>query len=142
MEPLVLFAQGQPEKTDAPVIVFEEKRSKYVAINPDRKHACRIMIDGALIRTVAKKCDAGLWVEEGNRMILIELKRCDAERACDQLRETYTYFQNRYRKQGFRYAFRIVPTRVGVPNLQQRIKQFRRRGFDIKIKETLLQETI
>lgn len=143
MDPNQLFKDGKPETTNNQTITCSEKRSRYIAWNPKRKLNCKIRIDNALIKSNSvPRCDYGLWVEEGNRMILIELKGSDVDRALEQLFSTHELFQSWFKKEDFSYSFRVVPTRVSVPNLQERVKQLRRKGFDFKIQTVELKEVI
>lgn len=143
MDPNQLFKDGNPETTNNPIITCSEKRSKYIARNPRRKLNCKIKIDNALIKNNnVPRCDYGLWVEEGNRMILIELKGSDVDRALGQLFSTHELFKSRFKKEKFSYSLRVIPTRVLVPNLQDRVKQLRRKGFDLKIQNVEMEEVI
>lgn len=143
MDPDQLFKDGEPETTNNEIITCSEKRSEYIARNPKRKLNCKIRIDNALIKgNDVSKCDYGLWVEEGNRMILIELKGSDVEKALRQLFSTHEVFQTWYEKEDFTYSFRVVPTRVTAPNLQEHVKQLRRQGYDLKIQTKVLKEII
>ena len=143
MDPDQLFKDGKPETTHNPIITCAEKRSRYIARNPNRKLNCKIRIDNALIKgNDISKCDYGLWVDEGNRMILIELKGSDVEKALEQLFSTHAIFKSRFKEEQFSYSFRVVPTRVTTPNLQERIKQFKKRGFDLQIQTIEFKEII
>ena len=143
MNPDLLFKDGNPETTNNPIITCSEKRSKYIADNPGRKMNCKIRIDGALIKIKnVSKCDYGLWVDDGNRMILIELKGSDVKKALKQLCSTYEIFQKRFVNEDFSYSYRIVPTRVTTPNLQEHVKKLRKRGYDLIIRTKELREEI
>ena len=143
MNPDQLFKNGKPETTNNQIITCSEKRSKYVASNPQRKLNSKIKIDNALIKgNDTLRCDYGLWVEEGNRMILIELKGCDVEKALKQLFNTHKVFQTWYKTEDFNYSFRVVPTRVTTPNLQEHVKKLRRQGCDLQIQTKVLKEVI
>ncbi len=143
MDPNQLFKEGNPKTTNDRIIICPENKSKYIAKNPKEKLNCKIRIDNALIKSNnVSKCDFGLWVEEGNRMILIELKGSDVEWGLNQLLSTHNLFQSRYREEDFTYSFRIVPTRVTTPNLQERVKQLKKQGYDLKIQTRVLEETI
>lgn len=143
MDPNQLFKNGMPETTRRPKITCSENKSKYIAQNPERKLNCKIRIDDALIKNnKVSKCDYGLWVEDGNRMILIELKGSDVDKALSQLESTYRFFESRFKAEEFSYSFRVVPTRVTTPDLQERAKQLKRRGYDLLIKTKELSEII
>ena len=150
IDPSQLFIGGSPEVSRNKKISCKDEKSisKYVAENPDEKLNCKIRIDNGLIKDnkdkSVKRCDYGLWVEDGNRMILIELKGSDVNKAVEQLFSTHDYFKSHFGSEKFSYSFRIVPTRVSVPNLKEREKQFKKliKGCDIIVKEKLLKEKI
>ena len=133
INPLALFAEGKPRVSKNRRIVFQDPKgckSKYVALNPNRKKVCEIVIDGGLLKD-NKKCDYGLWVEYNNRMILVELKGRHVEDAFEQLMQTYTIFQKRFSKESFSYSLRIVASENRAPRLNEMIKRERRKGMDI-----------
>ena len=145
IRPEKLFSRGNPNISRKKKIVFKDKKggeSRYEASNPDTKRVCEITIDGMMFKEENKKCDYGLWVEESNRMILIELKGCNIEYAFKQIETTYNLFKIKYEKEKFHYSFRIVASRFGAPNLQERLKQYKKKGRDIQVKTKLLRERI
>lgn len=94
INPLELFAEGNPKVSTKRRIVFQDPKgckSKYVALNPNRKKVCEIFIDGGLLKD-NKKCDYGLQVEYNNRVILIELKGRHVEDAFEHTMQTYAVF--------------------------------------------------
>ena len=88
------------------------------------------------------RCDFGLWVEEGNRMILIELKGSDVDTAYRQLQSTLGFFHSKFRREGFLHSLRIVPTRVTTPNLQAMGKKERKKGVDLLVHSVCFEERI
>ena len=124
IRPEKLFLKGNPKISRKKRIVFKDRKggeSRYEANNPYEKKVCEITIDGMMFKGESKKCDYGLWVEELNRMILIELKGCNIEYAFKQIETTYNLFKAKYAKEDFNYSFRIVSSRIGAPNLQEKI---------------------
>ncbi len=144
MNPDELFKDGEPHTSRDKKIVCKDTRgrSQYIAINQRLKKTCRIHIDDHLIKTAVQRCDYGLWVEEGNRMILIELKGSDVDKAYEQLKTTHTFFCKNFQEHTFTYSFRIVPTRVTTPNLQTMVKMERKKGIDLKVHELKFEEKI
>ena len=142
MNPLVLFSEGKPKLSSDKVIVFSERKSSFRAYNSKEKCLCKIVIDGALIKT-GQRCDYGLWVED-NQMYLIELKGCDTEKACSQISATYDFFVARFTSEHFDYKFRVVSTRVmTAPNLQVKRKLLERRtGIKVNIKAVEMTERV
>ena len=141
INPMELFAEGNPEVSTKKRIVFEDPKgckSKYVARNPDEKKVCEILIDGGLLKDNKKKCDYGLWVEYNNRMILIELKGRHVEDAYEQLIQTYGIFRKRFAKESFCYSLRMVVSENKAPRLNERIKQEQRKGLDITVGSRVL----
>lgn len=134
INPLALFAEGKPIVSKKRRIVFQDSKgckSKYIALNPNERKVCEILIDGGLLKDNKKRCDFGLWVEYNNRMILVELKGRHVEDAFEQLMQTYTIFQKRFSKESFSYSLRIVASENKAPRLNERIKRERRKGMDI-----------
>ncbi len=144
MNPDELFKDGVPYTScDKKIVCSDRKsRSKYVALNGSCKKTCRIHIDGDLMKGKTKRCDFGLWVEEGNRMILIELKGSDVDTAYRQLQSSLGFFHSKFRREGFVYSLRIVPTRVTTPNLQTMVKMERKKGVDLLVHSVCLEERI
>lgn len=140
-DPMLLFSSGNPFKSQKREIVFQEHRSKYQAHNPEGRVVCEIKIDGALI-TAGSRCDYGLWVEDG-RLFLIELKGCDVNHACDQLLQTFSFFNQNYGDEHFQYQMRVVSTRVSAPNIQYSKQKLQKRtGLSVIIKNKVLEENI
>ena len=134
INPLALFAEGKPRVSKNRRIVFQDPKgckSRYVAINPNERKVCEILIDGGLLKDNKKRCDYGLWVEYNNRMILVELKGRHVEDAFEQLMQTYAIFQKRFSKESFSYSLRIVASENKAPRLHERIKQEKKKGMDI-----------
>lgn len=136
LSPEILFAKGAPKVSKDKRIVFKDTKggqSTYIALNSSCKKVCKISIDGYLINHERKKCDFGLWVENNNKLFLIELKGRRVEDAIEQLYATHRFFCANYRDENFNYSFRIVASRINAPNLKTKINQERKRGKDIKI---------
>lgn len=134
INPIKLFAEGKPKVSTKRKIVFQDPKgckSRYVAINPNERKVCEILIDGGLLKDNKKRCDYGLWVEYNNRMILVELKGRHVEDAFEQLMQTYAIFQKRFSKESFSYSLRIVASENKAPRLHERIKQEKKKGMDI-----------
>jgi len=144
VNPDKLFAEGNPYTSQDKRIVCTDRkaRSKYVALNDSHKTTCRILIDGGLIKARTKRCDFGIWVDDNNRMILIELKGSDVDKAYLQLKSTLKIFHEKYSKERFRYSLRIVPTRVTTPNLQTMVKMERKKGVDLLVHSVCFEERI
>ena len=135
INPMELFAEGNPKVSQKRKIVFQDPKgckSKYVALNPNKREVCEILIDGGLLKD-NKKCDYGLWVAHNNRMILVELKGRHVEDAFEQLMQTYAVFQKRFSKESFSYSLRIVASGNKVPRLNELIKKERKKGMDIMV---------
>ena len=121
INPLALFAEGKPRVSTKRRIVFQDPKgckSKYVALNPNRKKVCEIVIDGGLLKD-NKKCDYGLWVEYNNRMILVELKGRHVEDAFEQLMQTYTIFRKDFQKSPFPIVCELLHLRIKLPDLMK-----------------------
>ncbi|MGI5084538.1 hypothetical protein [Treponema putidum] len=92
------------------IFAMEEHNKEYIVKNCNKKEACIIKIDGALISSKdVKKCDYGLCVED-NRFFLIELKGVDLSQACKQLLYTLDYMRQKYTN--YEYFCRAVVTRM------------------------------
>lgn len=75
-------------------------------------------------------------------MILVELKGRHVEDAYNQLMETHNFFKNKFFKEEFCYSFRIVVSKNKSSDLQEMIKQKRKKGLDIKVGTNVYREKI
>jgi hypothetical protein len=126
-------------------VVLKEKRSQYKIDNPNRKLVCRTPIDGGYIPLNSTCCCDYLVVNCPDcKAYLVELKGCDVLHALEQINATLTLLKSDL--SGHACFARIVPTRVGVPNLQNNQKfldvrkALRKLGGDLKIRAIMMTE--
>lgn len=70
-----------------PIIICQERRSKMIFENPNRREICLLEVDGCGIQE-GLRCDYALTAEENIEEFYIELKGSDVKHAFDQLETT------------------------------------------------------
>lgn len=86
------------EFTDS-CIVVKENKSKFELKNPNRKTIKRIQVDGCLISDERERCDWILSLDTPTpRVLYVELKGCDIEKAISQLKSTINHTITKYQK--------------------------------------------
>lgn len=128
-------------------ISLEEKKKKYLAENPEEKCVAQYRIDNPDEPNVEnKKCDFALYVHDDeeplkcdDRLIFIELKGTDINRAFKQITKTIEDWVIAYNIRPRRMDARVVAARVPSPHyvsteqarLQKRLNRYDQ--GDIKI---------
>jgi hypothetical protein len=78
-------------------LVVQENRSRFEVTNSRRESLKKIQVDGCLINDHREKCD---WIIEINnqsqRVLFIELKGCNVDKAISQLKSTLVHTRERY----------------------------------------------
>lgn len=78
-------------------IVVKENRSKFELKNPQRKIVKKVKVDGCLIDDARERCD---WIfsldTPISRVLYVELKGCDIEKAISQLKATIVHTKDNY----------------------------------------------
>lgn len=105
--------QSYVESTNQAKIVFEENKSKYVAINKNRKYVYKLKIDKGMINdNKIIKCDYGLYIDNEHILILIELKGEDINHAFKQVLKTYEWLYNKAKDKNVIMKVRVIVTSV------------------------------
>jgi hypothetical protein len=118
------YASCTLEIDDSKVVV-KENRSKFEVVNSSRMKIKKIQVDGCLINDARERCD---WILDIplpiNRVLFVELKGCDVDKAISQLKSTLKYTSSDY--SGRERECFIVTTRVPKfgPSMQKKCIQF------------------
>lgn len=122
-------------ETKDPVIKFQEKKSRILFQNSDRRLYYRIQVDGCALRDGAK-CDNMLCSADGQEERYVELKGSDVPHAIEQLRSTILKLGE---NDGNRHSY-VVCTKVAplITTLLQKAKvEFQKRfKSELSVKET------
>jgi hypothetical protein len=98
-------------KTNDPIIVLSENKSRIEVNNAKRVDINKIQVDGCLIGPELEKCDWLITYEDPRKTALfIELKGCDLDKAISQLRSTITHtktFLAKHKKACFAVTTRV-----------------------------------
>lgn len=82
-------------------IVVKENKSKFELKNPARKLVKRVQVDGCLIDDTRERCDWIISYDDPELKVLyIELKGCDIEKAIKQIQSTITHTNAKYLSHG------------------------------------------
>ncbi len=70
-------------------IKCEEKQSKFILLNPDRKKIDKIVVDGCIYKKGGSELRCDYALNYADITIFVELKGTDIKRAIDQILATY-----------------------------------------------------
>ena len=135
-------------------VVCEENRRCFRLKNKSDFFIQKIKVDNGLIKT-GVRCDFEVDVSEGDckvnehseilskKIYLIELKGSDKEHACEQIIQSYNFFQNNYTTES--YHCRIVLSKdhapkLLTPNQKRLIKLEKQKKLDLLIKSQTIEE--
>ncbi len=107
-------------QTTNKIITASENHRKLTIKNPSAKMIVKIKVDGCLIVDSGKRCDYMFEIDNpASKVIYLELKGCDIEKAYYQLIDTIDRFIDRHR--GIKKECHIVASRVpkAGPKVQQ-----------------------
>lgn len=105
-----------------PIITREEKRSKIIFKNPNRREVCVLKVDNCAIKE-GLRCDYALTAEENKEEFYIELKGCDVSHAFKQLEASIQKLSEDPQKQP-KFCF-IISTRAPSEGPQTQIMKKR-----------------
>lgn len=91
-------------------IVLKEKRSRFELVNAKKSEVEKVQVDGCLITDERPRCDWVLVSRIENKVLFIELKGCEIDRAVEQLMSTLEYTKDRY--ENFERQCFAVTTRI------------------------------
>ncbi len=137
-------------------VVCEENKRCFRLKNKNDFFVQKIKVDNGLIKT-GIRCDYAIDVNESDceknnkneelskKIYLIELKGSDKDHACEQIIQSYTFFQQNYKAQS--YHCRIVLSKdhapkLLTPNQKRLLKLEKQNKIDILIKSQTIEEVI
>jgi hypothetical protein len=91
-------------------VVVQEKKSKFEVLNSNRIEIKKVQVDGCLINDHREKCDWIISIDSLNKVLFIELKGCDVDKAISQLKSTLEHTKSKY--QTFERECFAVTTRI------------------------------
>lgn len=93
------------------IVVVQENKSRFEVLNPKRLEVSKIEVDGCLISDHREKCDWIISIDKPkNRVLFIELKGCDIDKAISQLTATLGHTREKYK--GYVKECYAVTTRI------------------------------
>lgn len=137
-------------------VVCEENKRCFRLKNKSDFFVQKIKVDNGLIKT-GIRCDYAIDVNESDceknnkneelskKIYLIELKGSDKDHACEQIIQSYTFFQQNYKAQA--YHCRIVLSKdhapkLLTPNQKRLLKLEKQNKIDILIKSQTIEEVM
>lgn len=137
-------------------IVCEENKRCFRLKNKSNFFIQKIIVDNGLIKT-GIRCDYAIDVSEGDpeksnkngnlskNIFLIELKGSDKNHACEQIIQSYNFFQQNYKTES--YHCRIVLSKdhapkLLTPNQKRLIKLEKQKKLDVLIKSQTIEEVM
>ena len=101
-------------------VVAQEKRSKYIMLNPAQKILLHLSVDDCLLHQAdGEQCDRLIAVCEDKKLFFIELKGSNVKKAASQLLNTVDHaFFRPYLEDAEASFARIIPTRTQPPDLK------------------------
>jgi hypothetical protein len=84
-------------KTKDPNILVRERKSRFRILNPSNKNIEKVKVDGCLITgNQEKRCDWLFALPADQRVLYVELKGSDIEKAAEQLEATVRATSTKY----------------------------------------------
>lgn len=137
-------------------IVCEENRSSFRLKNKSDFFIQKIKVDNGVVKT-GIRCDYAIDVNDrdceknnkneelSKKIYLIELKGSDKDHACEQIIQSYIFFQLNYKTKS--YHCRIVLSKdhapkLLTPNQKRLIKLEKQKKLDVLIKSQIIEEVM
>ncbi|WP_211456510.1 hypothetical protein [Comamonas brasiliensis] len=111
-----------------PLVVVEENKCKFTVVNKSKSRILKLQVDKCLVTDDRERCDwmIGIESEDNLRMMYVELKGKNVDKAISQLKSTISFTKDKFSKHA-RECY-IVTTRFPKGGVEQRklIMDFRK----------------
>lgn len=128
---------------NAKIIVCEENKMKYRALNANNSNVYKFQIDGGIITNqTVKKCDYIVENDSKNNIYFVELKGCDISQAYKQIKQTISFCKSKILPDSMLHS-RIICSRISTHSVHDgNYRELKKICSDIIVHRECLEESI